>query len=173
MLTPTVAAAPDAVETIRALLDTTPDGVVMFDSHGRIESCNRTAERFFDYEEREVIGRDIGALMAICDDAARDVENTRREPGFDLTFPVTHRDAVARKRDGTSFPVFLSVGRIGATNPPRFVTFIQDATALDQARRDRRGRALVYGEGRRVVYAMLPTRDLSGLRAAFGMGAVQ
>lgn len=37
----------------------------------------------------------------------------------------------------------------------------------------RRGRALVYGEGRRVVYAMLPTRDLSGLRAAFGTGAVQ
>ena len=37
----------------------------------------------------------------------------------------------------------------------------------------RRGRALVYGEGRRVVYAMLPTRDLPGLRAAFGAGALQ
>jgi hypothetical protein len=36
-----------------------------------------------------------------------------------------------------------------------------------------RGRALVYGEGRRVVYAMLPTRDLPCLCAALGGGAVQ
>jgi hypothetical protein len=37
----------------------------------------------------------------------------------------------------------------------------------------RRGRALVYGEGRRIVYALLPTRDLPGLRAALAAGAVQ
>jgi hypothetical protein len=46
------------------------------------------------------------------------------------------------------------------------------ATMLDFIER-RRGRALVYGEGRRIVYAMLPTRDLPGLRAALGAGAVQ
>lgn len=31
----------------------------------------------------------------------------------------------------------------------------------------RRARALVYGEGRRIVLAMMPARDLEGLRAAF------
>jgi hypothetical protein len=48
-------------------------------------------------------------------------------------------------------------------NPAATLAFIEQ----------RRGRALVYGEGRRAVYAMLPTRDLPGLRAAFGAGAVQ
>jgi hypothetical protein len=37
----------------------------------------------------------------------------------------------------------------------------------------RRARALVYGEGRRVVYEMLPTRDLKGLRAVVDGAAVQ
>ncbi len=35
----------------------------------------------------------------------------------------------------------------------------------------RRARALVYGEGRRVVYALIKTKDLAGLFAAFKTAA--
>jgi hypothetical protein len=35
----------------------------------------------------------------------------------------------------------------------------------------RRARALVYGEGRRAVYALMPSRDLAGLHAAFKSAA--
>ena len=43
------------------------------------------------------------------------------------------REVRARRKDGSSFPAFLSVGRIAASVPPRYVGFIQDMTLRHQA----------------------------------------
>jgi two-component system sensor kinase FixL len=138
MLTPAEAPGavhrPDAAAKLQALLDTTQDGVVMFDHHGRIESMNRAAERLFDYDESEVLGRDIGLLMTESRQAH--AELVARHPHSSISsLGAAGRDALARRRDGTTFPVFLSIGRIGTVDPPSFVGLMRDATVLDQARR--------------------------------------
>jgi two-component system sensor kinase FixL len=122
----------DAETQLRALLDTTLDAVVMSDSRGRIERFNRAAERLFAYDEQEVVGHDVGMLIPDTDYAKPESYLARCER-TDVT--GTGRDAVARRRDGTTFPVCLSVGRIGDSDPPRFIGFIRDATAQDEARR--------------------------------------
>jgi two-component system sensor kinase FixL len=119
------------------LLDTTPDGVVMFDRDGRIECLNRAAEQLFDYDEQELLGRDIGILMTDVDRAEHETYLARCERPPDLRDSRAGRDVVARRRDGTTFPVCLSVGRIGKADPPRYVGLMQDATVLNQARRAR------------------------------------
>jgi two-component system sensor kinase FixL len=139
MLPPTLAGpvsarCPDASEILQALLDTTPDGVVMFDGQGRIECFNRAAERLFDYVEPEVLGRDIGSLLAGTDHGAHASEVARGRRTTDAARGAS-REAVARRRDGTTFPVGLSIGRIGTVDPPHFVGFIHDATLMDQVRR--------------------------------------
>ena len=60
----------------------------------------------------------------------------------------TGRDVRGRRKDGHEFPVFLSVGRIADSDPPRFVGFIHDTTlrqqtlAAVQRERDRANRYL-------------------------------
>jgi hypothetical protein len=66
-----------------------------------------------------------------------------------------------------------SIGQARAIEQLRNDALVANPSATLAFIERHRGRALVYGEGRRVVYAMLPTRDLPGLRAALGAGAVQ
>src|ERR1700716_4150038 len=61
--------APSAVghanaEELGAILDTTAEGVVMFDAEGNINSCNRSAEALFGYDGAELVQRNLAALFA-------------------------------------------------------------------------------------------------------------
>ena len=124
---------PDASSELQALLDATVDGVVIIDRRGCIEVFNHAAERLFGYQTHELVGRNVGVLMTDADRDAHDGYLSRY-----LRTGVPHiigigRDVVARRRDGTTFPVLLSVGRIAGSDPPRFVAFIQDTTMREQA----------------------------------------
>jgi PAS domain S-box-containing protein len=57
------------------------------------------------------------------------------------------REVVAQRRDGTLFPVFLSVGRIAKVDPPRFVGLVSDISdrkRVVEALRRERDRAQAY-----------------------------
>src|SRR4029077_16400695 len=63
------AAAPSAVghanaEELAAILDTTADGILMFDAKGNINSCNRSAEALFGYDGDELTKHHLAALFA-------------------------------------------------------------------------------------------------------------
>ncbi len=66
---PVTANSPSAVghanaEELGAILDTTAEGVVMFDSGGNIHACNRSAEALFGYDGTELILRNLIELFA-------------------------------------------------------------------------------------------------------------
>ncbi len=48
---------------IRAILDTTVDGIITIDARGIIESFNLAAERIFGYAAGEVVGQNVSMLM--------------------------------------------------------------------------------------------------------------
>ncbi|MCC7198699.1 MAG: EAL domain-containing protein [Gammaproteobacteria bacterium] len=56
-------AARDHVFRLQAILDHVKDGIVSCDSSGRIESMNRTAERFFQVQERDMLGKGLETLL--------------------------------------------------------------------------------------------------------------
>lgn len=111
-----------------ALLDATVDAVVIIDHRGHIETFNRAAERLFGYRAEEVRGRNVGILMTDRDRAAHDGYMARYlESGIPHIIGIG-REVEARRKDGSVFPVFLSVGRIRSTEPPRFVGYLRDIT---------------------------------------------
>jgi|SRR6185437_14535359 len=117
----------------QALLDAAVDGIVAFDSQGRIESFNRAAERLFGYPSREVLGTDVGLLMAEPD---RKVHSEYTAQYVATRLPdITGRgrEVQARRKDGSLFPAFLSVGAVEGAEPPRFVGFVQDISFRQQA----------------------------------------
>lgn len=48
---------------MRAILETSPDGLITIDEDGIIQSFNPAAERMFGYQAIEVIGRNVSCLM--------------------------------------------------------------------------------------------------------------
>src|SRR5271169_3263639 len=51
-------------EELGTILDTTADGIVMFDAEGNLNSCNRSAEALFGYDGAELVQRNLAELFA-------------------------------------------------------------------------------------------------------------
>jgi two-component system, LuxR family, sensor kinase FixL len=122
----TDAAGTHSLEEFQALLDAAVDGVILIDHQGCVQAFNRAAERLFGYPAQEVLGANVSILMAEPDRSAHDGYLARfLETGIPHIIG-TGREVEARRKDGSVFPIFLSVGAVEGANPPRFVGFVQD-----------------------------------------------
>ncbi|MCU0759068.1 MAG: PAS domain S-box protein [Steroidobacteraceae bacterium] len=143
---------------MQALLDATVDAVILIDHRGRIETFNRSGERLFGYRAEELIGRNVSVLMTERDRDSHDAYMHRY-----MSTGVPHiigvgREVDARRKDGSVFPVFLSVGRIHESHPPRFVGLLHDITLRREAMaaiRRERDRANMYLEMAQVILVAL------------------
>lgn len=125
-----------SVAEFQAIMDAAVDGVVLVDHRGLIQAFNRAAERLFGYPAAEVLGANISILMAEPDRGAHDGYIARF-----LETRVPHiigrgREIEARRKDGSLFPVFLSVGAVEGSEPPRFIGFVQDISFRRRAEED-------------------------------------
>jgi two-component system sensor kinase FixL len=118
---------------LQALLDAAVDAVILIDSHGRMQVFNRAAERLFGYAALEVLGQNVNILMTGHDRAQHDAYMERYQRTSVPHIIGIGREVEGRRKDATTFPAFLSVGRIANTDPARFVGFIQDLTLRQQA----------------------------------------
>jgi two-component system sensor kinase FixL len=114
---------------LAAFLDAAVDAVVVIDHRGRIETFNRAAEKLFGYSAAEVLGKNVSVLMPEPDCSAHDAYMARYLATGEARIIGKAREVRALRKDGTGFPVLLSVGRIEGTNPPRFVGFVHDLAA--------------------------------------------
>lgn len=145
---------------MQALLDATVDAVLIIDAHGAIETFNRSAERLFGYEAAEVLGRNVSLLMTDRDRGSHDAYMDRYARTNVPHIIGIGREVDARRKDGSVFPAFLSVGRIEGTEPPRFVGFLHDITLRREsmaAIRRERDRANAYLEVAQVILVALST----------------
>ncbi len=143
---------------MQALLDATVDAVLIIDARGHIEVFNRSAERLFGYEAAEVLGRNVSMLMTDRDRGSHDAYMGRYERTGVPHIIGIGREVDARRKDGSEFPAFLSVGRIAGTDPPRFVGFLHDITLRREtmaAIRRERDRANTYLEVAQVILVAL------------------
>jgi two-component system sensor kinase FixL len=79
------------------------------------------------------MGRNVELLMTDSDAHTHDAHIARYLSTQQAHIIGVGREVQARRKDGTVFPAFLSVGRIGGTDPPRFVGFLHDLTLRHQA----------------------------------------
>lgn len=151
-----------AANDLQAVLDAAVDAVIVIDHRGQISTFNHAAERLFGYAAAEAIGLNIAALMAEPHGVSHDnYVRSYLETGRARIIGVG-REVWAKRRDGSLFPVALSVGQIHGEEPPRFVGFIHDVTlrrAATEALRRERDRAQHYLD---LVEVMLLAVDLRG-----------
>jgi diguanylate cyclase (GGDEF)-like protein/PAS domain S-box-containing protein len=94
----------------RAMSEATQDALIMTDDHGRVAFLNRAAEQMFGLSREKMAGGLLHEYVTLPDDLAKAREGL---PAFTQTGRGKVVDAlleyVARRGDGTTFPVELSV----------------------------------------------------------------
>lgn len=119
-------------QQVQALLDAAADGIVILDQQGRIQGFNRAAERLFGYSTQDVLGSDVNQLM-------RDLGSTAASSGgasWVTGLAGQGREIQGRRKDGSPFPAFLSVGMIEGAEPARWVGFVRDISFRRRAEED-------------------------------------
>lgn len=124
----TVAAA-EAAALLRAILDTVPDAMVVIDEVGLITSFSAAAEAMFGYREAEVLGKNVTLLMASPHREAHDGYLARYLATGERRIIGIGRVVEGLRRDGSIFPMRLSVGEAVAGKNRAFTGFVHDLTA--------------------------------------------
>lgn len=113
---------------VQALLEVAVDGIIAIDERGIIETINPAAERLFGYAADELLGQNVSVLMPQPFRAEHDDYIARYLASGEKRIIGIGREVVALKRDGTTFPVDLSVAEARVGTKRIFVGMIHDIT---------------------------------------------
>jgi two-component system sensor kinase FixL len=118
---------------LRSILATVPDAMVVIDESGIILSFSAAAEKMFGYVENEVVGENVSMLMPSPDRERHDgYLRSYRDTGVRKIIGIG-RVTTARRRDGNTFPIELSIGEAWIDGRRIFTGFIHDITQRQQA----------------------------------------
>jgi len=128
-------------EDLAAILDTTAEGIVMFDAEGNIHACNRSAEALFGYDGNEFVTHNLTDLFA--PESQRAVaEYLESVKGAGVESLLDHgRDVLGRVSNGGIIPLSATMGRTRPEGPNFFAVFRdlsqtkKGESELQQARR--------------------------------------
>lgn len=117
---------------LRSILATVPDAMIVIDENGIILSFSAAAEKMFSYSESEVIGENVSMLMPSPDRERHDgYLKNYRETGVRKIIGIG-RVTTARRRDGNTFPIELSIGEARIDGQRIFTGFVHDITQRQQ-----------------------------------------
>ena len=114
---------------LRSILDTVPESMVVIDDVGTISSFSAAAERLFGYSAAEVCGKNVRMLMPSPDQEAHDGYISRYLQTGERRIIGYGRVVTGQRKDGSHFPMELSVGEAIASGKRIFTGFIRDLTS--------------------------------------------
>jgi PAS domain S-box-containing protein len=117
-----------------AILEVALDGIVSMDSTGRVVAWNPAASRIFGYSREEAIGRPLADL--IIPPAFREAHWRGLQKYLttgEYQFLNRRVEASAVRRDGSEFPVELTITRVPGEGAPWFTGYLRDISDRKQA----------------------------------------
>ena len=122
------AALQAAEARLRSILQTVPDAMIIIDERGRIESLSTTAEKLFGYTMAEAAGKNVKILMPEPHQSQHDDYLKRYLQTGERHIIGIGRVVVGQRKDGTTFPMHLTIGELRSADKHYFTGFIRDLT---------------------------------------------
>lgn len=151
----------------RAIINAAVDGIIVIDGDGRIEAFNPSAERLFGHSEADVLGKNVSMLMPSPDREQHDGYLRRYLTTGEARIIGKGREVTGLRRDGTRFPLHLSVGRMSEHGEPKFTGIVHDlSTRVAMENQLREQTALARLGEMAAVIAHEVKNPLAGIRGA-------
>jgi two-component system sensor kinase FixL len=115
-------------EHLRLILETVPDAMIIIDERGVIQSFSQAAERLFGWRAKEVLGANVHILMPEPDHSRHDGYMERYQRTGERRIIGIGRVVTGQRKDGSTFPMHLSVGEMRAAGHRSFTGFVRDLT---------------------------------------------
>jgi two-component system sensor kinase FixL len=164
---------PNVDNRLRTLIATAPDGIIIIDALGRIESFNPACEILFGYAADEVIGRNINMLMPSPYHEAHDGYLRHYLETGERRIIGIGREVTGLRKNGTTFPMELSVGEAGSGHDRVFIGLVRDITERKQAEASLREREARLSSILKTVPDAIIVIDERGLIESFSLAAEQ
>lgn len=113
---------------LQSILDTVPDAMIVIDTNGLMQSFSTAAERLFGWRAAEVVGQNVSVLMPSPYREAHDGYLQRYLVTGERRIIGIGRVVVGQRRDGSTFPMELSVGEMRVADHRFFTGFVRDLT---------------------------------------------
>lgn len=111
---------------MRAVFDTAVDAIVTIDEAGIIERANFAAERLFGYAEAEISGKNVSMLMPSPYREMHDSYLARYKETGEKRIIGIGREVVGLRKDGSVFPMELSVAEMHFGQRRMFTGIVRD-----------------------------------------------
>jgi two-component system sensor kinase FixL len=131
-----IAQIANADALFHALIHTAIDGIMVIDEKARVQVYNSACERLFGYGPDDVLGRNVDMLMPEPYHSEHDGYIARYLKTGTPHIIGIGREVVGRRKDGSTFPMYLSVGEGEVDGKRIFVGIVSDIS--EQRERDKR-----------------------------------
>ncbi len=110
---------------LRFFLDTSRDGVIVIDRNGKVVEFNPAAEQLFGYSAEDMKGASVNHLMPedVAQEHNRFVKYSRANQPQDM---APGRQVMGRRKDGSEFPVEITVGQASSAQGRMYVGVVRD-----------------------------------------------
>ncbi|MEO9529480.1 MULTISPECIES: PAS domain S-box protein [Alphaproteobacteria] len=117
---------------LASVFDTAADGMIVINDRAQVLAFNKASERLFGYEAWELLGRNVSRIMphkyaSAHDEYLRNYLDTGKKQIIGIG-----REVQARHKDGTVFPIELSVGEAATPGGRQFIGILRDLRSRKQ-----------------------------------------
>jgi two-component system sensor kinase FixL len=120
---------------LSAMEETSSDAIITIDARGIIQSFNPAAQKLFGYSLADVVGRNVKMLMPEHFRSEHDRYLSRYAATGEKHIIGIGRVVSGERKDGSTFPLELSVGESRIDGASVFVGFIRDLTEIQTEQR--------------------------------------
>lgn len=140
------------------VINTSVDSIITIDDRGRITAFNPAAERLFGYAKQEAIGQNVKMLMPPAERKQHDAHIGLYLRTGEKKVIGLGRELVAQRKDGATFPIYLSLSEAREGDRPIFTGIARDLTDRKQTEKEQARLTAIL----QATTDMVATADLKG-----------
>ena len=122
-------------KALTSVFETVIDAIIIIDRNGVVVRVNQATVNLFGYEQDEMLGHNVSMLMPEPDRSNHNGYINKYITTGHAKIIGIGREVIARRKDGSRFPIRLAVSNVTIEGQLYFTGIIHDLTKIKEAER--------------------------------------